>query len=242
MTHFSDNLAIGGAITNTVVGSQGGYGINTRQSVVLDIAPATLNATALVTSQALAAAGALTLTAGTSVTATVINGVTRYVLDVPRCVTITSAGADTGITFTVSGYDVYGAAMTSTVTGASGSAATTLKAFASVTSITASGAVATTVTAGTSKTFGLPIAVATKAYISANNFDSTIGDSGYTLTIADTTSPATALTGDVRGTYLTAGTPDGTKRLVVEILVSAAQLSTGPSSTASTAILGVTQV
>ena len=240
MTHFSDSLAVGGAITNTVIGSQGGYGVQTAQSIVMDIQPLTKNAAALAASQSPASA-ALTLSAGTSVTAIVVNGQTRYVLDTPRAVTITSGGNDTGIAFLISGYDVYGKAMSQLLTGASGSVATTKKAFASVTSIVPNGAVATTVTAGTADLFGIPIRLIDKGYISSLNWANVLAYDTGTMTIYDSTSPATNLTGDVRGTYVPSTASDGSKRLILEVLLSTYQTNANGGAAATTAILGVTQ-
>ena len=71
MTHFSDGLEVGGAVTNPTVGSTGGFGVHTKQSGYLDIVPLTKNATALAASQSMTGAGNLALTAGTSVTTAV---------------------------------------------------------------------------------------------------------------------------------------------------------------------------
>ena len=65
-----------------------------------------------------------------------------------RQVTVTSAGNDTGITFTVTGTDVNGAAQTEVLTGACGAAATSTKYFLTITEIANSGASAGAVTAG----------------------------------------------------------------------------------------------
>lgn len=63
-------------------------------------------------------------------------------------VIITSGGNDTGITFTIVGYDFAENPQSEVVTGASGAAATSVLDYAKITSITASGAVATVVEAG----------------------------------------------------------------------------------------------
>ena len=88
----------------------------------------------LATSQSLAGAGFLTLVAST--------------ITPPRFVTITSAGDDTGITFTIVGVGPNNETQTETVTGANAGAATSTKTFASVESISASGATANDVEAG----------------------------------------------------------------------------------------------
>jgi len=66
-----------------------------------------------------------------------------------RRVIITSGGDDTGITFTVSGTNAGGAAISDTFAGASGGAAQSNIDFVTVTRITASGSVAGTLKAGT---------------------------------------------------------------------------------------------
>lgn len=98
------------------------------------------NATAIAASQRILAAGPLTL-----------NG-SPGTLDAPRRIIITSSGNDTGITFTITGTarpEQNSARLVETITGASGGAAQTTQDFATVTSITASGATAGTVTVGT---------------------------------------------------------------------------------------------
>lgn len=72
------------------------------------------------------------------------------ILDAARRVIVTSGGDDTGISFVIVGTNRNGNALTQTITGANGAAATTTQDFKTVTSITPSGSVASTVTAGTS--------------------------------------------------------------------------------------------
>src|SRR5262245_48713554 len=108
----------------------------------VQIAPANASANAIALSQS-PAAGAITLNG-----ALVSGGVAT--LDVPRRVTVTSGGADTGITFTVTGTGRNGAAQSETITGASGGTATTTQDFKTVTGVTHTGSVATTLTIGTS--------------------------------------------------------------------------------------------
>jgi hypothetical protein len=70
-------------------------------------------------------------------------------LDTPRRVLITSAGNDSGITFTVVGTNYSGAALTETVTGINIGAVATSQDFATVTSVTHTGTVAGAITIGT---------------------------------------------------------------------------------------------
>jgi hypothetical protein len=72
---------------------------------------------------------------------------------------ITSAGDDTGITFTITGLkvgDLSGAVTTEVVTGANASTATSVNFYARVDSIVASGASASTVKIGTTGNLALP--------------------------------------------------------------------------------------
>lgn len=94
------------------------------------------NATAVAASQSLGGAGNLTLTAN------------PYTPNSVRKITITSAGNDSGLTWTVTGTDINDAALVSNVTGANAGTATTSVVFKTVTQIASTGATASTVTAG----------------------------------------------------------------------------------------------
>ena len=151
-----------------------------------------------------------------------------------RNVRLTSGGNDSGITFTVSGYDLYGYAMTETITGANAGVASGAKAFKFITGITHTGSVATTLTVGTGDVFGFPVRVDTIGYVSmAYNASLVTANTGFTAAV--TTSPATSTTGDVRGTYALQSASDASKRLQVFITPSAANLGS------TTGLFGVTQ-
>jgi hypothetical protein len=240
--------------------------------IVLDAAPATLNAANIAASQS-PGAGAITLTAGAGVTGStsIVRADTGAVVTgllaidgaagftgfgsnaqfnawdpatmLSRAVTITSGGVDTGITFTVNGYDVYGYPLTATVTGASGAAATTLKTFKYIASVTHTGSVASTVTVGTADIFGLPLRVTDFFYLDlfwAGAFIT--ATTGFTAGVV--TSPSTALLGDVRGKYAVQSAADGTKRLQICISLSPAALATMNTTTNGYPIglFGVAQV
>lgn len=229
MTQFADSIFLGPAKTGIAPRSAGGFGFGPiGRLYVFDIVPLTLNASGYAASQTPGSA-AIALSAGTGVTAVIDTfGVTRYTADVPRGVTITSGGNDSGITFLITGYDQYGSPMTQRLTGANAGAATTLKAFMSVVSIVPSGSVATTVTAGTADLFGLPVCVVDAGYIGNIGWNNTLADNGGTFVVADQTSPATNLTGDVRGTYAQTGAAsNGARRLVIEVLLSELNIGTG---------------
>lgn len=105
---------------------------------------ATADADGIAVAQAVAGAGNLTLNG-----ALVSGGIANLVA--PRRVIITSAGNDSGITFTVYGLNAPGGnPISETVAGANVGVATTTKDFYTVTRIAASGAAAGNVEAGTS--------------------------------------------------------------------------------------------
>lgn len=208
---------------------------------VFDVVPVALNLVGLATAQAVAAAGNLTLTAGTGVTTSVdATGVTRYVLDTPRCVDfLSSDAADTTQTVLVSGYDMYGQPMTQLITLNGTSRVSTTKAFKSVVSAYVSALTAGNISMGFTDRLGLPVRVPNAVYVVGVNWNSTLARDAGTFTAAVATSPATTTTGDVRGTYLLSSAADGAKRLVMTIACPA--LACGPNATRVGAF-GVTQV
>jgi hypothetical protein len=110
--------------------------------VILSKALAAASVNCIAQSQSLAGAGNFALNG--SATA---GGVAT--LDTQRRVLVTSAGNDSGITFTVFGTTDSGTAIQETVTGANAGAAATNQDFAMVTKVAASGATASTVQVGT---------------------------------------------------------------------------------------------
>ena len=133
---------------------------------------------------------------------------------VTRCITITSAGTDTGAVMNLVGYDWFGQRMTQQLTmGSSGSPVTTLKAFKFFQSATPVGSLSgSNVSLGTSDVYGFQLAAWDWAscYIVWNNIVSTI--TGFTAAVA--TSPSTNLLGDVRGTYgIQTTASNGTRKL-----------------------------
>jgi hypothetical protein len=104
---------------------------------------------AVCAAQGLAAAGNLVLN-GTLVA----NGVATF--DSQRRVSITSAGNDSGISFTVYGAGQNGQAISETVVGGNAVEVDTLQDFLTVTRVASSGAVATTVQVGSAATGSTP--------------------------------------------------------------------------------------
>jgi len=207
---------------------------------IFDVAPVTLQTAGLATSQNPTSGGSFTLTAGTGVTArTRADGTTEYVLDTPRCVTVTATGANTA-TYTITGYDLYGQRMTQTIAAPSTSTVATTKAFKTVVSVTNANATAGTnnLTVGFNDKLGLPVRVTDVGYVTSVKWNATLAADAGTFVAADTTSPATASTTDVRGCYTPSSAANGTKRLVMTIAVPA--IGCGPNATRIGA-LGVDQ-
>ena len=248
MPQFSDDLFLGaaqtfmGVNTNSALGDPApmdlGVGPLGRIYVwdSVPVAKATNNiATASVYTST------VTLTAGTGTTSVLRNdGVTVVQLDVPRAVaTTTGAGTPTSRNVTISGYDYYGQPMSEVI--ATGTVQSTTvngkKAFYQISSITISGSPVVTVAVGTTDILGSPVRITNAGYIARSGWDGALADDAGTFVAAVTTT-ATTTSGDVRGTYVPSSACDGTKRLVMGVLLPA--IAVGPQST-RTGALGVTQ-
>jgi len=203
---------------------------------IWDIMPQAAVTNNIAASQTAAAAGAVTLTAGTSARSIVTaSGVTVIQLDCPRAVKVNCS--TTARAFTVTGYDYYGQLMTETITVAvAGTAVTGKKAFFSVSGATIAGS-ATAVLIGTSDKLGIPVRVFNAGYITSVKSNDTLAQDAGTFVAADQNT-ATATTGDVRGTYTPATASDGTVRTVMTIALPG--IAVGPTATRVGA-LGVTQ-
>lgn len=136
---------------------------------------------------------------------------------IARNIQIVTLGDETAATFLVSGWDFYGYPMTERITGVNNSTATGKKAFKFVSSVVPAGTLSgSNVSVGQGDTYGLPLLLS--ATPSINGFWNNVIITGTgTPTAADATSPATATTGDVRGTYLVGGGggSNGTRRLQI---------------------------
>lgn len=144
-----------------------------------------------------------------------------------RAVRIVSAGNDSGITFLISGFDIYGFPMTQRLTGANIGTATTTKTFKYISSIVPSGNTAAAVTVGTTDVYGFGLRADQWGYVYLVWAGTTVtASTGFTA--ADTTNPATNLTGDVRGKYATQSASNGTNRLEMEVLPNIVALNVTP--------------
>lgn len=169
-----------------------------------DVAPYNADDDALKAAGTITGAGTLTL-AGTFVTSGVAT------MDIPRNITITPAAtlAATG-SLTFYGTDYYGEAIAEHIPIASTTVASQgNKAFKTVTAAVALGTVTIGVSIGSGNKFGLPFALDGIWGIQSFYADTTEELSSATVVPRVTTDPATATTGDVRGTIVPNTTPDG---------------------------------
>lgn len=152
-----------------------------------------------------------------------------------RAVSITGVSGGAGGAFLVSGYDLWGNAQTETITAGAGAGTTNgKKAFKFIASVTPKFTDAHNYSVGTADVFGLPLFANAYGYVHAtwNN----VMLSSPTFVAGDTTSPATASTGDVRGTIVPASSSDGTKKLQVMMGLAAQNVVTS----GNTGMFGVT--
>jgi hypothetical protein len=209
----------------------------------------------LVTGQRVTVSGTLSGTATitgytdpTTYILTAVTATTATLTTTAGAAVVTTAGTTTGLTFTlgvapvtvtVSGFDVYGQAMSEAITSSAAvsTAVNGLKAFYLVTSVSVSGATGTALTVGTTNVLGCPVRVPNIAYVASVKSNNALAQDGGTFIAADTAT-ATTTTGDVRGTYTPATASNGIVRTVVGILLPA--IAVGPNATRVGA-LGVTQ-
>ncbi len=140
---------------------------------------ATAALAAIAASQALGAAGPLVLAAGAA-----------SLGSFQQPVIITSAGNDSGITFKITGTDYGGSPVSEVLAGANVGAATSVFMYSSVSSIVASGAVATTVEVGTGATQYSPwLILGSKANAYSTNLRGVILGASATYVVQATSDP-----------------------------------------------------
>lgn len=200
---------------------------------VFDVVPATSNAANICASQTPAAAGSLTLLNTSLLGNRFIvrgDGTTAVQLDCPRNVNVTLAGGGTARVLTIVGFDIYGQRMSEDITSVAGSTVQGKKAFFQISSVTiAGGGSATAMTVGTGQLLGVPVRITSGVYICHVGWDTGFALDTGTLAVADTTNPATATTGDVRGTFSPTSAPNGIRRLVLGIMLPG--IAVGPNAT-----------
>lgn len=186
--------------------------------VFRDIVPLTKQAASLAALQHTTNGTALTLVTGTGITAgTAPDGSAVKILDCPRCLSFTTSADMSAVTLAIVGYDEFWAPMTQNkVLPASATTANSLKAFKYIKSITPNATDGVNnVSVGVADIFGLPFAASDAGYVFSAKWNNTLAQDAGTFVAAVQTIPATALTGDVRGTYAPSSASDGVKRLVI---------------------------
>ena len=236
MTQFSDDLWIGvatGPQLNSYAGPGAVFaGVGPLGRVyIFDIVPAAKSATAVCAAQAVAAAGNATIN-GASAT----GGVATF--DYARTVNVDSTDAgDTTQTVTVTGTDYWGQAQTETIALNGTTLVAGQKSFKTITAAAVSALLTGNLTVGNEDVFGLPYRVTDAGYLLRTGWAGAVANDAGTFAAADTTSPATATTNDVRGTYAPSSAADGSRRLVIAIGLTG--LQAGPNAT-QTGAVGVT--
>lgn len=145
---------------------------------------------------------------------------------ISRALTITSAGDDHLASITITGADVYGYPQSQTLTMGNTAAVTTTKTFKFIYSAVATGTLSgSNVSIGQADVYGFGIYCPKFAYSEIYwNSARITANTGFVA--GDATSPATASTGDVRGTYAVQSASDGTKSLQVFITPAVANTLT----------------
>jgi hypothetical protein len=153
---------------------------------------------------------------------------------IARQIRFTSVGNDSAATVAVVGVDMYGYTIHQTVTLSNAGVASTTKAFKGIISLTPAGTLSgSNVSVGTSDVYEFPLAL-WEFQLAWIYWAGTLvsASTGYTAPV--TTSPATALTGNVRGTYATQSASNGTNKLQVFV-------QPAPWMFSSAGLLGVPQ-
>ena len=236
MTQISDDLWIGvatGPQLNSYAGPGAVFaGVGPLGRVyIFDIVPAAKSATAVCAAQAVAAAGNATIN-GASAT----GGVATF--DYARTVNVDSTNVgDTTQTVTVTGTDYWGQAQTETIALNGTTLVAGQKSFKTITAAAVSALLTGNLTVGNEDVFGLPYRVTDAGYLLRTGWAGAVANDAGTFAAADTTSPATATTNDVRGTYAPSSAADGSRRLVLALGLTG--LQAGPNAT-QTGAVGVT--
>ena len=207
ITHFSD-LRVGRA-----EGRGTRYGVRGLDVAVgqrYTITPAAIATGAVCAVQSASAGGNLVINGSLA-----SGGVAT--LDVPRAVTITTSGDDSGANITITGTDAYGVALVWTTTGPNAGVTTSPKAFKTVTQVSVDTAVVSTeIAVGSGDRFGFPLKM-TKRSDAFIWWDGALTTTSSGFSAADAT--GSAKSGDVRGTYSVQTAANGTR--VLDMLIFA---------------------
>jgi len=206
MTLSGTGVTTGTTIVNQLTGPTGGAGTYTVTGAAT-VASATITGTMTGTNALLQPYGISGQTTGVSLW--------NPQCLIGRAVAVTGSASATGGNITIAGYDIYGVPMTETI--AAPASATTVngkKAFKYIASVTPAFTDAHNYSVGTTDIYGFPLRSEYFGDTAINyNAAAITANTGYVAAV--TTSPATATTGDVRGTYALQSASDGSKRLMV---------------------------
>lgn len=147
------------------------------------------------------------------------------IMDVARNVEIINAGASTSV-ITFTGTDMYGEALVESITSNGNNVVKGKKAFKTITEIVTATDTTAGLTCGSGSALGLPFALGSKGDLFLANEADIVATIGGVIA-AVTTSPATAITGDIRGTYDPSDTLDGTATIVVYYFPLGRKTATG---------------
>jgi hypothetical protein len=201
MTQFSDNLFVGAG------------GALYQQQAGLQVPPLVVQQFGQVKTASASGLAGKTTASGTAGVIT-LNG--TYVsggvatLDVPRNISLTSTANLSAKSFTIVGTDILNRVTTQTRSGPNNTTVYTLKAFKTVTSVTATGTVTGGVKVGNGTGLGLSANLANLGCV-LGQFHNGITATGATWAVGMTaTQTSTATTADPRGTVTPNTAPNGT--------------------------------
>lgn len=206
----ADEVYVGDVVKN-------GYAIQGRAGIKLDVlkyvdlgAPVTAVTNGVVSAAASVTNATVTLTTGNLALTT---------LDAPRNLTYVGGATTVTQVVTALGTDVYGDAMTESVTMNGTTAVVGAKAFSGVSSVVIAPGTGT-VDVGFGNKLGLPFRVSSNAQIVGGLLyvDNVVNTTAVVVTGLATTVVSTAGAGDVRGTVVSTGSlPNGTRRYTLTV-------------------------
>jgi hypothetical protein len=160
--------------------------------------------------------------------------------NVARAVSITGSASATGGVFAIAGFDLYGQPQTENITATAGATTTNgKKGWKFITSVTPQFTDAHNYSVGTTDIYEFPLRVI-EFPTSTVGWNGAIVAASTGFVAADTTSPATAITGSVRGTYAVQGAAsDGTRILQMYVSPRVADLA-AVTNTSAVSLFGVT--
>lgn len=161
---------------------------------------------------------------------------------IARAISITGVASGTGGAFAVVGFDLYGYPMHETITvGAGVNTVNGKKAWKFITSVTPGFSDAHNYSVGTTDIYGFGMRVDQWNYADVyyGTPPAVLITASTGFVVADATTPATATTGDVRGTYAAQSASDGTKKL--QLFVGPTLAQSANAAGAAVGFFGVTQ-